>query len=167
MAATKQTRRRHFLDTPAGAYRWAKRCVTDLYLDEPYRKEQVQRLCRLYSERFNYVKQHGQTTIHRAVTLDHPDQIVWDRLGNYWSFKPEGVGDYGNAYHEPRWPQLQTKGQIYILTAQVQFKGIDWPHGFTSFLYYGTDQWECAIEDRATLQVTAFNGQTIDRMGTA
>jgi len=89
-------------------------------------------------------------TVYRAVVLENISKLDFNNIGIHWSFEKDGAGAYGLNR------DMKENEKEYILTAKINPKDIDWEYGFTSFMYYGEDQWECAVDGKVT--VIAIDG---------
>jgi len=156
----------HFLETPESAWEWAKYNVDvevteeDLSGDNDEDQSRIEAMlesyhhaCQAYSERYLEVMDAPTVQIYRAIRAPSVQHIDWDNVGTHWSFVLGGAGSYGDI--PPKWRKC---GDI-IVTGIVNTKDIDWEYCFTSFMYYGTDQWECALDDGAPVTIVAINGE--------
>ena len=160
-----------FLSTPQQAWKWAKENVdievtedeleNDL-LSESERDiitreiEAYQEKASLYSSKYNSIKNKGNITVYRVIKVLSLDSIDWDNIGTHWSFEREGAGSYGDMR-----PNVRKKGVDVLLTGMVSVNDIDWEYCFTSFMYYGESQWECSLDDGASVVVTHINGDKL------
>jgi len=110
-----------------------------------------------YSAKYHQVKDLPQVTIYRSVMLKNIDDIDWDNVGTHWSFEKSGAGAYGDVS-----PTVRKKGKEYVLTGVVEPQYIDWEYCFTSFMYYGEDQWECALDELSPITVTHVDDKPIN-----
>ena len=85
--------------------------------------------------------------------------INWENIGTHWSFTKEGAGVYGDI---PR--GLGKNTQDIILTGKTEAQYIDWEYCFTSFMYYGKTQWECALDEDSPITVTHINNKPIQKI---
>ena len=116
-------------------------------------------LISLYVDKYNELKNENVVTIYRLIKLNNLNDLDVEDIGKHWSFEKEGVGDYGSTHPK------QTKGphsKSYILTANVNPQDIDWVYGFYSFIWYGEDQWECALNEGTNVQITAINDESLE-----
>ncbi len=173
---------RHFLDSIDSAIVWALANVGDAEQSYPtgaeardferengrgaatVRRDMMEQAVDEYVAKFHEVTSDGEARIWRGITVpanvDPRKWIKWSCLGTYWSFLKRGAGDYGNAY-DPRceWPELpEGPTRVAIIEAIVPADGIDWEHGFTSFWYYGLDQFECALKPGSKVEVISIDG---------
>jgi hypothetical protein len=156
----------HFLSNPKSAWEWAKENVADIAVeedkgeDDPYVQMYRERAA-AYVERFRDCMSRSGVEVYRAVKVAEPKAINWQNVGTHWSFERDGVGVYGQV------PAEHQEGREIILTAMVNPQNIDWEYGFTSFMYYGEDQWECAVDKGSTVLVTAIDQQPVNIRGRA
>ena len=113
-----------------------------------------------YVNKYNSVKNEPQIEIYRLVKLNSIGDLDLKEIGKHWSFEINGVGDYGGSH--PNRTMTKT-GKPFILTALVNPKYIDWEYGFHSFIWYGTDQWECALNNRAEVLITKINNEKLEK----
>ena len=162
-----------FLSTPQQAWEWAKENVDiefteddlrDTSLSESERNrleshiEMNKERASLYSIKYNYIKKNsGNIVIYRVIKVLSFDNIDWDNIGTHWSFEKEGAGAYGDIR-----PNIIKKGADILLTGMVNVKDIDWAYCFTSFMYYGEAQWECALDDGAKVIITHVNNEKLN-----
>lgn len=173
-----------FLETPEMAWEWAQKNI-DIDVDEDSLEDvdedsldsennneeaifqQYLRRClqdlkdkaMTYSEKYNAIKNMPSVTIYRAIRIKGLEDIQWDKIGTHWSFDKKGAGVYG--YFPPGYHNKQ-ETQDVVLTGVVEPKYIDWEYCFTSFMYYGEDQWECALDDGAPVKVTHINDSPVN-----
>ena len=114
----------------------------------------------LYVNKYNELKNKDSVEIYRLVKLNEEKDLDNKNIGMHWSFKPEGVGDYGGMH--PKRLALN-KGKSFVLTGTVDPKFIDWAYGFSSFMWYGEDQWECALLKGAKVTITKINDKELDK----
>ena len=86
--------------------------------------------------------------------------IDWSGIGTHWSFEKSGAGVYGEAMREGKGTQ------DIILTGITHPQYIDWEYCFTSFMYYGEDQWECALDEGSPITITHINNKQVNIMAT-
>ena len=127
-----------FLRDGESAFRWARKHVDieedtyGLYEDR----------ASTYSDFAHDAFRHGYVVVYRMVRVPRIGdtwQIDMSCLGKAWSKERRGAGVYGMVPED-----LESTGDI-LLTATVSAGDIDWEYGFTSFLYYGEDQWEVSM----------------------
>ena len=162
-----------FLSTPHLAWEWAKENV-DIEFDESSLDDhslaksernmiegeinKYKDRVSLYCDKYNKIKNKGNIVIYRVIRVLSLDDIGWDDIGTHWSFKKEGAGAYGDIR-----PGIRRKGTDILLTGVTKVENIDWEYGFTSFMYYGENQWECALNDGAKVIVTHINNNRLDK----
>ena len=161
-----------FLSTPQQAWEWAKENVDievteddlmDTSLSELERNalenqiEMHKERASLYSSKYNDIKNAGDIIIYRVIKVLSFNDIDWDNIGTHWSFEKEGAGAYGDIR-----PNIRKKGTDILLTGMVNIKDIDWEYCFTSFMYYGEYQWECALDDGAKVIITHVNNEKLN-----
>ncbi len=97
------------------------------------------------------------------VSLDSVEDLVFDPIGTYWSFEKDGVGDYHGTYRDSgtSWKIPKENAKLYILTAIVSPKDINWQHGFDSFMWYGEDQWECSLDNGIPVLITHIDDKKL------
>jgi len=154
-----------FLETPEKAWEWAKENVDIQVTEDSVEKDNIPdeyllekyiENCYTYSDKYNDIKNSPSVTIYRAIRVNTPSDINWNNVGTHWSFEKSGAGVYGEL---PR--GLGKNTQDIVLTAIVEPKHIDWEYCFTSFMYYGEDQWECSLDEDAPITVTQINDQNV------
>ena len=174
--------RNYFLSDPDLALAWAMENVDLSYspedLEEAEERDrdyiaailsQYMERATSYSDMYNEVIFKSSVTLYRALVikvdpnLPHHEgnvrAINWDNLGTHWSFKLDRAGPYGFSGSD--------KGMVNIvIKGSVSPGSIDWEYGFTSFMYYGEDQWECALDDDAPIKVTHLGDQQITPINT-
>lgn len=147
----------HFLETVESAIEWALENVGDAEQDYPPGKSTFSRVLRdkkeeevaEYVDQFHEAMRSDRVTIWRRLEIpadqDPMDAIDWENLGIYWSFRESGAGVYAGHLAGPT--------DEVTIVATVMPADIDWEHGFTSFWYYGTEQFECALKPGAEIRV--------------
>jgi len=159
----------YFLDNGNSAWKWAKENVDVQYIEEdlekdpnnPYIQHYIENSINNsfeYSNKYNQIKNLQSVTIYRAIQILSLNDINWNNIGTHWSFEKQGAGVYGDV---PFNLQKRKNAITIIITAEINPKYIDWEYGFTSFMYYGTDQWECSIDDNTPLNIIAINDKEI------
>ena len=175
----------NFLETSESAYQWASENVDLKYSEESLEtefmndsdKQYVEKViaydkerAEVYSDKYLDVMTQNQVTIYRAImvpVLDEGDLLAsdikainWGNVGTHWSFELEGAGSYGYmgddsiiGHGAPR---------DIIITCHVDPRYIDWEYGFTSFMYYGKDQWECALLKGSPIHVFQIEFKSVD-----
>lgn len=144
-----------FLRDSGAAVRWARR-----HLDvEPQEQDDkwgwLEELAGEYSWFADQSYASGEIVVFRAVRVRADDDIRLDCLGKAWSKERRGAGVYGIS----RIPE--TEGRDVLIEAVVRPSDVDWEYGFTSFVYYGTDQWEVSMLPYSPVVVTAVNGRAL------
>jgi len=156
-----------FLRDGATAFRWALRHVGDLesYVEEM--NEQHRGLgdefygerAEIYSDFARDVYRDGAVTIYRAVRVPLDSEgnpvVHFDDLGKAWSKDPRGAGVFGVVPHS----SVETRD--VVMTGLVKASDVDWEYGFTSFMYYGEDQWEVSLLPNVPVLVTHLDGVPI------
>jgi hypothetical protein len=168
-----------FLSTPEKAWEWAKINVDvkvteedledledleesedDLY--ESKKKileielEEAQEKALLYSQKYNETIKNPNVVLYRAIKILSLDDIDWESIGTHWSFNKKNAGTYGEMYQN-----VLKKGFDVILTGIANTKDIDWEYSFTSFMYYGEDQWECSLNEGSTVLITHIDDEKL------
>lgn len=113
-----------------------------------------------YHDKYNELRDKNEVTIYRLIKLNDIANLDTNNIGKHWSFEKEGVGAFGEQ-HPNR--QEMTTGKPYILTGVVNPQDIDWIYSFHSFIYYGEDQWECSLEQNATVKIIEINDKKLDK----
>lgn len=138
----------------SAAKEWAYENVNDLPEEgDSYREITDQRISD-YVDKYHSIKGKPSIEIYRAVSLDKIEDLDLKAVGTHWSFEKEGTGTYGLT--GPR------KKHTFVLIGKANPKDIDWEYGFTSFLYYGTEQWECALETGSQILITHIDGKKLE-----
>jgi hypothetical protein len=138
--------------------------VFDEYKNNPndihagYKRDKYKELIDLYVDKYNELKNQGEVIKYRMVKIDSIENLDITDIGKHWSFKKEGVGAYGEA-HPNR--GMMSNGKPFILTAEVDPKFIDWIYGFHSFIWYGEDQWECALVEGTQISIFKINDSEV------
>lgn len=167
----------NFLETPETAWEWAKEHVdiqvtekslaedleSGLYEDGSDKHNYDQTLledyiekCSLYSDKYHNVMKQSSITIYRAIRAPSVEDIDFNNIGTHWSFRSEGAGSYGEVQQEWR------NHKDIVLTATAQPKDVDWEYCFTSFMYYGEDQWECALDEGSKVNIIEIDGSSFN-----
>ena len=159
----------HFLRSADHAYRWALKYVDDMEtriedLDNlaPGAGEQhFRELASLYSELARTIYSAGEAELFRAVRVQRDEKgvpiISTSKIGKAWSSQVDGAGVYGMA------PDREATGfEDVLLTGIVKPSSIDWKYGYTSFMYYGTDQWEVSLLSNVPVLLTHLDGEPLD-----
>ncbi len=108
----------------------------------------------LYVDKYNELKTQKSVTIYRLVKLNSLNDLDVTNIGMHWSFERDGVGDYGGVH--PNSGMTKT-GKPFVLEGDVDTKYINWIYGFSSFIWYGEDQWECALNKGAKVIIDKIN----------
>ena len=111
-----------------------------------------------YVDKYNKLKKENEVKIYRLVKLDSISDLDINEIGKHWSFEKSGVGSYGGM-HPKR--DMEKTGKPYVLTAIISPKDIDWVYGFSSFIWYGEDQWECALMPKTQVLIIKINDKTL------
>jgi hypothetical protein len=77
-------------------------------------------------------------------------------LGKAWSATYGGAGVYGSVAH-----YSENLADV-IIEGRVMPEHVDWEYGYTSFLYYGEDQWEVILLTDSPVEVVKINGVELD-----
>jgi len=115
----------------------------------------------LYVDKYNELKSQNQVEIYRLVKLNSLKDLDLQNIGMHWSFEKSGVGDYGG--HHPKQVEFKSNAKPYVLTAYANPNDIDWVYGFSSFIWYGEDQWECALNKGAEVIITHINDKKLNK----
>jgi len=144
-----------FLKSDAAAWKWAEANV-DLSIDEDnttiaqMQREEYESKAIDYASFAREAASLSQLTIYRAVCVPEPTVIQTHNLGKAWSRYAKTAGCYGGG------DQGDSK---VVITGVVSVADVDWAYGFTSFMYYGEDQWEVSLDGNAPVLVTAIDGK--------
>lgn len=106
-----------------------------------------------YAELYRLATRGVPVRLWRAVRLESIGDLDAARVGNYWSFTPEGAGQQQGP---------DDFGRIYLLSAETDPENIDWEHGFASYMHYGADQSEAALLPGSEVLVTHADGEPLD-----
>ena len=126
-------------------------------LDE-YENDDHDERVREYVERYAMYYPGDEVELYRMVMLDSFEDLDVENVGIYWSFERSGAGYYGGSNR--RYKKVR-EGKPFTLTGTVQVRDIDWEHGFVSYLYYGDEQWECALRDESPVKITHVNQEAL------
>lgn len=114
----------------------------------------------MYVDKYNELKNKNFVEIYRLIKLKEENELDTKNIGTHWSFVIDGVGAYGGT-HPKRLPL--NNGKSFVLTGHVDPKFIDWKYGFDSFIWYGEDQWECALLKGARVAIIKINDKVLDK----
>lgn len=129
-------------------------------INNSYRKDKYVELIDLYVDKYNELKNNNNVTIYRLIKLNSLNDLDANNIGKHWSFEKSGVGAYGEQH--PNRGMMKT-GKSYILEGLVDSKNIDWIYGFNSFVWYGEDQWECALNKGAIVKILKINDNVLKK----
>jgi len=151
------------LSKVSNAMQWAKKNIADigeevednegevtLQLTEQD-EDRIDAYCGKYAE----IIKKPKIIIYRAVALNNIKQLKLNDIGMHWSFEKEGAGVYGADSSKYK--------NVFVLTGEVNPKGINWEYGLTSFVYYGEDQWECALEIDTPVTIIAVDDEKLEK----
>jgi hypothetical protein len=113
----------------------------------------------MYVDKYNKLKNEYNITIYRLIKLNSINDLDLTNIGKHWSFEESGVGAYGEQH--PKRGMMST-GEPFVLEAEVNPKDIDWIYGFNSFIWYGEDQWECALNKGAKVTINKINDDELE-----
>lgn len=113
----------------------------------------------MYVDKYNTLKNEKFVTIYRLIKLNSIDDLDTTNIGKHWSFEKSGVGAYGEQH--PNRGMMST-GEPFVLEAEVNPKNIDWVYGFHSFIWYGEDQWECALNEGTKVIINKIDDEELD-----
>jgi hypothetical protein len=160
----REENRCDYLENFKKAKRWAQENINDLpssfydnnedkYSQEDIiTKELIEKRIREYVTMYGEISPEDTITLYRAICVSTIKHIDFDAIGVYWSFKKEGADCYGaNSEEKPR----------FILKGDLKGKDIDWEHGFYSFVWYGEEQWECALKKGSIITIKEINGEKL------
>ena len=138
----------------------------DAYDEDPddihasYSRDYYIELIELYVDKYNELKTQNSVTIYRLIKLNSLKDLDINNIGMHWSFEEDGVGAYGEQ-HPNR--GMMTTGKSFVLEGDVNPKYIDWVYGFNSFIWYGEDQWECALIKGAKVIINSINNKKLNK----
>lgn len=147
------------LSSVSKAKEWALKNINDLDGDEDEDgeiklTEQIEQRISDYCWRYQEEMKQTSVTVYRALCLKKREDLDLKKLGPWWSFEKDGVGCYGTDHG----------GKIMVvLQADIAPRYIDWETGFTSFLWYGEDQWEAALEPGSPITLTHIDEKKLDK----
>lgn len=107
-----------------------------------------------YNDKYLELADKDEVTIYRLVMLKSEQSLDINNIGSHWSFEEDGVGNYGGSNTED--------DKSFILEAIANPKDIDWVYGFSSFIWYGEDQWECALNRNSKVKIISINDEERD-----
>ena len=125
-----------------------------------YSRDKYVELIDLYVDKYNELKTQNTVTIYRLIMLNSINDLDINNIGKHWSFEESGVGAYGEQH--PNRGMMQT-GKPFILEGDVSPKYIDWVYGFSSFIWYGEDQWECALIKGSKVVINSINNKELEQ----
>lgn len=125
-----------------------------------YSRDKYIELIDLYVDKYNELKTQNTVTIYRLIMLNSINDLDINNIGKHWSFEESGVGAYGEQH--PNRGMMKT-GKFFILEGEVNPKYIDWIYGFNSFIWYGEDQWECALIKGAKVVINSINDKELEQ----
>lgn len=125
-----------------------------------YSRDNYIELIDLYVDKYNELKTQNSVTIYRLIKLNSLKDLDINNIGMHWSFYEDGVGAYGEQ-HPNR--GMMTTGKPFVLEGDVNPKYIDWVYGFNSFIWYGEDQWECALIKGAKVIINSINNKELNK----
>lgn len=138
----------------------------DAYDEDPddihasYSRDNYIELIDLYVDKYNELKTQNSVTIYRLIKLNSLKDLDINNIGMHWSFEEDGVGAYGEQH--PNRGMMST-GKSFVLEGVVNPKYIDWIYGFSSFIWYGEDQWECALIKGAKVIINSINNKELNK----
>lgn len=139
--------------------------VFDEYEENPdniytsHKRDNYIELIELYVDKYNELKDKNSVTIYRLIKLDSMEDLDINNVGMHWSFDKDGVGAYGERH--PNRGMMRT-GEPFILVGNVNPNDIDWIYGFNSFIWYGEDQWECALNKGTRVEIISINDKELE-----
>jgi hypothetical protein len=141
------------------ALSWAREHVPDAFperADTPYHSALYQMAAGRaaeYAEFHDLATRGGPVRLWRAVRLESIGDLDTEKIGNHWSFTPEGAGQQQGP---------EGFGRIHVLSAETDPANIDWAYGFTSYMHYGADQSEAALLPGSEVLVTRVDGEPVN-----
>lgn len=151
-----------FLENSDSAWDWAQKNIPDLMAEEEAQTAEEKAYLSIYKERamaysdfYNSIKDKKEIIVYRMIRVGSIDELNWEELGVYWSFKKSGAQVLGDA------PGRGDYNRDVLISAKISPQVIDWEHGFTSFMYYGEDQFECALIKGSPVEVIAIDDAPI------
>lgn len=124
-----------------------------------YSRDKYIDLIDLYVDKYNELKNKDLVTIYRLVKLNSIKDLDINNIGKHWSFEKSGVGAYGEQHPNKG---MMKNGKSFILEGDVNPKYIDWIYGFNSFIWYGEDQWECALIKGSKVLINSINDEELE-----
>jgi hypothetical protein len=110
-----------------------------------------------YVDFYRFTARVGHVRLWRAVRLESIGDLNTERIGQYWSFRPNGARQYHLCVG-----RRTEFGRVYILTAVARQEDIDWGHGFVSYMIYGAKESEVALLPDSGVLVTHVDSEPID-----
>lgn len=143
----------------ADALQWAEKNVPDAFSDsEEYIESVIHERIRDYIYKYKQVTSKPTITLYRAIVLKKDmSNLNLKNIGSHWSFEEKGAGSYGLNR------AMRKDETEFTFTGVAQTKDIDWEYGFTSFLYYGEEQWECALNPGAKVTLTHVDKKALPK----
>jgi hypothetical protein len=155
------------LSKGSSVFEWVKENVPDVGIDvddeseEGYsirlteeEEDRINEYCNKYADVINEPK----IEIYRGVKLNNIKNLDLKDIGMYWTFEKECADYYGSGKREP-----PKNAKLYVLTGIINPKNIEWEHGLTSFIWYGPDQWECALEIGTPVTIIAIDDEKLEK----
>jgi hypothetical protein len=149
----------HFLDSYLTAKQWAEENVPDSFdAEDHYLEGIIYPRIREYVDFFNSTKSKGEITLYRAIVLKSDmSNLNLKNIGSHWAFEKSGAGSYGLNRDKKK------DESEFIFTGIAKTKDIDWEYGFESYLYYGEEQKECALEPGTKVTLTHVDDKKMQK----
>tara|TARA_X000000368_G_scaffold417643_1_gene414631 strand:+ start:4799 stop:5317 length:519 start_codon:yes stop_codon:yes gene_type:complete len=104
----------------------------------------------------------NKVNIHRSLDVPSFEDINLNKVGYFWSFSKDGVGNYDsgvlNTFNK-NWKDKKTKS--IVLTAVVDKKSINWEETLVSNAIYGDEQFECYLNKGSDIIITHINNEKL------
>jgi hypothetical protein len=109
-----------------------------------------------YMNIYEKISNEDEIEVYRLVKLNTIEDLDLSCVGVYWSFKKEGVGDYGGKGRK------FTGDKSFVLNATINTSDINWEYGFYSFLTFGLTEFECCMNDASECLITHINDKELE-----
>jgi len=144
------------LSDPDNAKEFAE-TLDDVILDDSPEGQMYEERLYAYMAQYRKVMAKPTTVLYRTIVLSDLSKLNLKHIGTHWSFEEEGAGAYGLNREAKR------DDKHFTFTGVAQTKDIDWEYGLTSFMWYGEDQWECALKEGSKVKLTHIDGEAIKK----
>jgi len=120
---------------------------------DPMTGKDLDEIIYMYINKYKSIIKETEIEVYRMIMLDDISLMNLKNVGVFWSFEKSGVGVYGGG-----------KGsKVFVLTAEINTKDIDWIQGFYSFLSYGPSEFECYIKKGSNIVITHINDKKLKK----